>query len=680
MRNTVRRWVAMGIAIGVFGLVAGESLAAMAGPAATGLTLTYTVSNGTVNNTVRLGPSLLVSGPRVVSGPYFANLSAEAVYVLGINGSGPSSCHSLTAFRSNDSGLSYAGPFVSNSCLSGDFLEAVVLPNGTVVVASPGPSVTRSYDGAAHWTTPQVLGGAPGVPTLSEDPLTGTLYLSWTASSPGPLYFASSTDGGVNWSTPRPILPGVDALFPSVAAAAGHLVLTFLNGSNGTGGDSVESTASADGGVAWSAPTVLAAAPAGAYLSAPTTTVSLHGAFAAAWYVSNGNLTGGRVVAAVSSTNGTSWKALRSVGNSAPPQYAPQYFSDIAAFDPQGRLYVAWHNYSETSPLEATLNVAVSDRSLTQFNSSSFSLRFQTSAPNGTQYENLGAGPAGQVFLAWDVYGPYSNPDYGVFARSVTGAAVGAITGGTPGMELEIDRMVGNASVATVRWTGSAVTLRSLPPDEYRVWVRSSNGTALAGSMPVVPWSETNFSVHVRIEVPPGSLPATSSVWPAIVAIGGVLGLGGLLAAVVYTRISPETALQQKVRLLVYEYVSEHPGATFSHIRDSVGLQNGTAAYHLGVLEKQGLVRSAHRGRRRLFTASGVPSLDGGLLVSELQRSIVEAVRRNPGIGVREISRSIGTIPSSVSYNVRVLSRLGLLRTERSGTRLRCYHTGPGEG
>ena len=59
--------------------------------------------------------------------------------------------------------------------------------------------------------------------------------------------------------------------------------------------------------------------------------------------------------------------------------------------------------------------------------------------------------------------------------------------------------------------------------------------------------------------------------------------------------------------------------------------------------------------------------------MSPLQQSILRAVARSPGVGVRELARSIGRHASSVAYNVRCLSREGLLRSERAGVKLRCY-------
>ena len=120
----------------------------------------------------------------------------------------------------------------------------------------------------------------------------------------------------------------------------------------------------------------------------------------------------------------------------------------------------------------------------------------------------------------------------------------------------------------------------------------------------------------------------------------------------------------------------EHPGATFTSIRDAMGLKNGAAAYHLDVLERQGFLHSATKGRRHFYYPNGSAQLWKDLPLSGLQNSILQAVRASPGIGVRELGRAIGKEPSSVGYNVKALAREGLLRTGRDGLRLRCYPAG----
>ncbi len=152
-----------------------------------------------------------------------------------------------------------------------------------------------------------------------------------------------------------------------------------------------------------------------------------------------------------------------------------------------------------------------------------------------------------------------------------------------------------------------------------------------------------------------------------------VVILGGILAGLHFTRISRETIFQTGVRELIVNYVVSNPGVSFSAIRDTLGLQNGRAAYHLRVLEKQGFLHSETKRRRHLYFPNGNAALWQDLPVSPLQGSILKAIRDSPGVGVRDLGRRLGRNHTSVGYNVRTLSRDGLLRTEREGLRVRCY-------
>src|SRR3989454_1256454 len=114
-------------------------------------------------------------------------------------------------------------------------------------------------------------------------------------------------------------------------------------------------------------------------------------------------------------------------------------------------------------------------------------------------------------------------------------------------------------------------------------------------------------------------------------------------------------------------------GSSFSQVREAVGLQNGVAAYHLGVLERQGLVRSKTRRRHRWYYPDGDATLWHELPLSPLQSSLLDEVRRRPGVGVRELARHVDRRTSSVAYNVKALARDGVLRTEQKGRKLRCF-------
>ena len=141
---------------------------------------------------------------------------------------------------------------------------------------------------------------------------------------------------------------------------------------------------------------------------------------------------------------------------------------------------------------------------------------------------------------------------------------------------------------------------------------------------------------------------------------------------IAYVRISGEDALQSRVRALMCDFIRDRPGSSFSQVRRALGLEHGVAAYHLEVLEDLEIVHSESRRGRRWYYANGNAALWRELPVSPLQESLLDAVRRSPGIGVRELARALDRSASSVAYNVRSLEEDGLLRTERQGIRVLC--------
>ncbi|HYA71358.1 MAG TPA: winged helix-turn-helix transcriptional regulator [Thermoplasmata archaeon] len=652
--------------------------------------VSYTVEAGAFNNTVHLGPSGVLSSPRVVTGPGPSNPAQQDVYVLGLNDTGLGTCSNLTVFRSTDGGLTFASEFPSGVCLPGAAVDAVVLSDGTLAIAASGPQILSSSDGGAHWSAPLVLGRSSSLPSLYLDS-NGQLYLSWTGNagnSTGSLYVANSADGGGSWSSPVSVLPStIVAGQAELAAGASSVAVAFFEystvsltcpppGGNNSSQkcptapvESLAAVASSNGGTSWGGATVLVAGNLSLVIGAPSLAVSSTGTYGIAWAQDNGTVGGNGVFASISRDAGGTWSRPVAVSTTAPPAVTPTTFGHTDAFDASGRLYVTWHNYSANNPFAAQLNVAISNRSLDSFNTSSFALAFQTSVGNGTQSENLALGSTGQVFLAWDAFGPWNDARYGVFVRTISGEAVGSLEGasGTPSVTLS-DAATG-VTVGPVSWNGHAFTLPGLAPDSYQVWVTVANQSTFVGTIPVVPWGATSFVVQVG----GGQIGRTPSVPLTYAILGASVVAAGAAAAVSYTRLTRDTVLRQKLRSLIYEYIQSEPGASFSSVRDALGLQNGTTSYHLSVLEREGFIQSVVRGRRRYFfpVTGAVTTREPPL--SRIQSSILKAVELVPGIGLRELSRKIGHEPSSVAYSTRVLTREGLLRTDRAGFRLRFY-------
>ncbi len=637
--------------------------------------LRYTIDPSGHNDSVRVAPISLMWVPRIAVGLPQPNRSAT-VYVLGLNPANNTgntscarpanaSCAPLVVIRSLDGGKSFETPETTNTDLPGWSVDTVVLPNGTLVAASWGPWILVSTDSGTTWNVTATLGYAGAPTSLARDPVTGTLYAVWAPHTvweiiQGPILMSASHDGGYHWSTPVQILPAIPGgLYPEVAAYGNHVVVALSYDVVPT---YIAVITSPDGGASWSNVTNLSVADVGYQM--PSVAVSSQGIFAVTWSQD------GAVVVSVSMDNGSTWGSP-SVVASVPGGG----FGHSAVFDDPGRLYITWTSQALYSS-NASLYVASSDRSLDRFNASSFSITFHSQVPTGVWYqENLAAAGEGNVFLTWESGDP-STPDApgnGIFVRSVTGAVRGeiAIHGplSAPSVTVELRDLATGATIRAATWGGTPVVFTDLAPDSYGLVVQVGNASAAYGQLPVQVWGLTDFTINIG---PPAPSPALPFVVAAAM-VAGVLLFASALSAIQYTRLAKENVLQRKVRALIYEHVRDNPGSSFSAIRDALGLQNGVAAYHLAVLENQGLLHSKIHRRHRWYYPDGDVSLWKELPLSPLQRSILGAVHGSPGAGVREIARLTGRRASSVAYNLEGLAREGILRRERLGRHVRYF-------
>jgi uncharacterized membrane protein len=150
-----------------------------------------------------------------------------------------------------------------------------------------------------------------------------------------------------------------------------------------------------------------------------------------------------------------------------------------------------------------------------------------------------------------------------------------------------------------------------------------------------------------------------------------------LFVVPLYTRIRPEAALDNFTRGRIYGYVEANPGEHYNAIKKALALPNGSLAHHLDMLIREGYVRFEADGNYKRFYPSRMRlPADGSLQASRptrIQEIILNAVREEPGISQREISRVLNLSPSTINYHIRVMATNGLLRLERSLGRTRCH-------
>ena len=671
----LRRWLA--VAVVIQAVLASVMISQPAGAAEPlQASLDYTILAQPYENSVRLnitGADVRTAVDRDPSSPY-----RGTIYAIG----GGQFTFSLQ--RSLDDGRTFDDPIVFDQLCPGSNISCelgrpdIAVGKGGVVyivdtiIPTGAATILRSVDQGLSWQTARSFDNFGASVSIATDNATGAVYVGDIGPS-GSVLVTRSVDSGQTWDPPVNVSGGATAANPHIAALRDDVVVAFLLGTGSPA--SVTVAVSHDGGLTWPVSNAVSSETL-CYSASPSVSVSRDGTFAVSWYASVSGTGcywegGGGTLAtfvSISRDHGNSFSTP--IELSRYPGLANIGFGDALVFDNRSRLYATWHTF-ETLPngtwVSSIYVGSSADLGLTATNAS-FRVSPQGGGANTSSFERLVAGLDDRVYLAW-----YDFRGGGALFRSVAGEASGNVVSDrrfVPGANFEIELV--NPETAAVQghaaWTGSPLLFAELPSDVYDVWIHVGNESARAGAMPVRTWSSTAFTIRV------GGPSAPPFPWSAAAAVGGLVAfVATALLVLQHTRLAREEILQRDVRRLIYECIQGHPGSSFTEVRNAVGLRNGVAAYHLRVLEKQGLVHTKKGHHHRWYYPNGDVSLWRGFPLSALQKSLIEQVRRAPGIGIRELARSVNHHHASVAYNVKGLAREGLLRTQRTGRKICCY-------
>jgi predicted transcriptional regulator len=134
-----------------------------------------------------------------------------------------------------------------------------------------------------------------------------------------------------------------------------------------------------------------------------------------------------------------------------------------------------------------------------------------------------------------------------------------------------------------------------------------------------------------------------------------------MVGLALFYHISRERALDHFTRGRIYGYIQANPGMTFTSVRESLDLKNGTLAYHLWVLERLGFIKSVREGRVRMLYLSGAPVTGKRLVLSRIQYAILDLLRAEGAMTQSEIAKHFEASRQRVHYNVKVLRELELV-------------------
>lgn len=152
-----------------------------------------------------------------------------------------------------------------------------------------------------------------------------------------------------------------------------------------------------------------------------------------------------------------------------------------------------------------------------------------------------------------------------------------------------------------------------------------------------------------------------------------------LLAVPGYARLSRDEVTEHPTRASTLDLVRRNPACTTKDLAAICELNGGTLRYHLSVLERSGLIRSARLGRDRVWCEPATASLDAGGLTAlraPIRKTLLSVISSQPGLTQGQLARALKRSKATTHYHLGELKGAGLVTATREGLRVR-YHAGP---
>jgi DNA-binding MarR family transcriptional regulator len=145
-----------------------------------------------------------------------------------------------------------------------------------------------------------------------------------------------------------------------------------------------------------------------------------------------------------------------------------------------------------------------------------------------------------------------------------------------------------------------------------------------------------------------------------------------------YSLVHDEKVLDHFFRGRLFEYIKENPGVTFTALKEHFEVNNGTLTYHLHRLEKEDLITFRNLGKYKLFYADGVRIKGVEVVISPMDKEIIEIISSEPGITSSQVIAMLKGERSSrtVSRHLKQLERKGFIEVKKLQGSRRLFITG----
>ncbi len=128
--------------------------------------------------------------------------------------------------------------------------------------------------------------------------------------------------------------------------------------------------------------------------------------------------------------------------------------------------------------------------------------------------------------------------------------------------------------------------------------------------------------------------------------------------------------LELASRRRIYDFLLANPGVHLRRIGHALGMSTGMLSYHLGYLERNGVLKAEEDGhRKRYFIARAFVEAQRRILAvlrQDVPRKILVELLTYEGRTFAELQASVGVSKSTLSYHLQKLMQRDLLvRTRR---------------
>jgi len=133
--------------------------------------------------------------------------------------------------------------------------------------------------------------------------------------------------------------------------------------------------------------------------------------------------------------------------------------------------------------------------------------------------------------------------------------------------------------------------------------------------------------------------------------------------------LNDDPVLDLEARRRIYAHILDQPGAYLREIQRAVDMPMGMLEYHLGRLEKAGLVTVLQEDHKRFFPEK-MDARDKryvALLRQKACRDVVVHLLTRPGASHKELRSATALLPSTLSYYLARLVDAGLASREKDG-------------